>query len=321
MSKKTIRSSFWLVCASAFCAWTPFGGCASKSDGDGSETHFLCSADSDCTTLGTSFRCIEKKCTKPATNDARSEAQTCPPSPHYYPHDGGPPEVPPPGFVDAGIYGCYPPRELAPSGWMPAGPRTPCQGTLWSCTYAPTALPCGACSNPGEVCGVGVAAVCDCGAGPFVDVYDDEWGCKCVDGQWDCRLVGASGASCTICGDACLNETRSTPYTPGMVVAGQAGVTVALTSNPAPPALGDNAWTFMVNDPGGAPVSGATITVTQVMVDHGHGGAKTVVVTDLGGGRYRAAPVNFNMVGYWETTLLVKKAPLDDEVVIKLCVQ
>lgn len=166
-----------------------------------------------------------------------------------------------------------------------------------------------------------VAAICDCGVGPFVDVYWDVWGCKCQSGQWDCRVVGASGASCTSCNDACVNETRSTPYSPGMVVTGQSGVTVALTSNPAPPALGDNTWTFMLKDPAGALLPGATITVTQNMVDHGHAGAKAVVVTDLGGGQYRAAPVNFNMSGYWETTLLVKKAPIDDEVVIKLCVQ
>jgi hypothetical protein len=65
------------------------------------------------------------------------------------------------------------------------------------------------------------------------------------------------------------------------------------------------------------------------MVDHAHGGAKAIVVTELGGGEYRAAPVNFNMSGYWETTLVVKTGGLDcpscgnidDRVVIKLCVQ
>jgi selenophosphate synthetase-related protein len=106
-----------------------------------------------------------------------------------------------------------------------------------------------------------------------------------------------------------------------MVVTGSAGVTVALTSTPAPPSLGDNTWTFTVQDSGAVAITGATITARQFMVDHAHGGAKVIVVTDLGGGIYRAAPVNFNMSGYWETTLHIVKAPIDDEVVIKLCVQ
>jgi hypothetical protein len=96
---------------------------------------------------------------------------------------------------------------------------------------------------------------------------------------------------------------------------------VALTSEPAPPLVGDNIWTFAVKDSGGAPVPGATITASQNNVDHGHGGSKVIVVTDLGGGTYRAAPVNFNMPGYWETTFHVEKAPIDDRVVINLCVQ
>lgn len=166
-----------------------------------------------------------------------------------------------------------------------------------------------------------VAAVCDWGAGPFVDIYWDQWECRCESGQWNCGITGASGSSCFAAGRECVNETRGTPYAPGMVVTGSAGLTVALTSTPAPPSVGDNTWTFTVKDSGSAPVPGATITASQVMVDHQHNGAKVIVVTDLGGGTYRAAPVNFNMSGYWETTLHIVKAPIDDEVVIKLCVQ
>jgi hypothetical protein len=192
---------------------------------------------------------------------------------------------------------------------------------LGRCTYLPTALPCGACGSPGYQCALGVAAICDWGAGPFVDAYDDQWGCRCEGGQWECGVIAPSGASCFMPGRECVNETRSTPYSPGMVFAGASGVTVSLTSTPAPPSQGDNTWTFTVKDSGGVVVPGATITASQEMVDHGHGGVRAVVVTDLRGGSYQAAPVNFNMPGYWETTLHVQKAPIDDRVVIKLCVQ
>lgn len=118
----------------------------------------------------------------------------------------------------------------------------------------------------------------------------------------------------------CANDHRALAYTPGMSDTGPAGVTVALSSSvPAPPAVGDNDWTLLVTDSSGA-VTGASITVAQLMPDHGHGGVKAVAVTEVGGGVYDASPVNFNMSGYWETTVEVKKSAVDDRVVIKLCI-
>lgn len=75
-----------------------------------------------------------------------------------------------------------------------------------------------------------------------------------------------------------------------------------------------------MTDSSGDSIAGASITLTQYMPDHGHGGVKTIAVTELGGGRYDASPVNFFMSGYWETTVEVKKAATDDKVVIKLCI-
>jgi hypothetical protein len=179
--------------AIAASAAIQLAGCATKSDGDGSETHFLCTADSDCEPHGDGYRCVERTCT---------------------------------------------------------------------------------------------------------------------------TVAGPEGSD-----TSCFDDTRARPYSPGMVFPGSNGVTVALTSTPAPPSLGDNTWTFSLTDGVGAPVFGATITAEQEMIEHRHGGSKAIGVTDIGGGSYRAAPVNFNMSGYWETTLHVVKAPIDDGVVIKLCVQ
>jgi hypothetical protein len=120
---------------------------------------------------------------------------------------------------------------------------------------------------------------------------------------------------------SCDEETRAPPYSAGMTFEGSEGVTIALTdSAPAPPILGNNTWTLDVTDASGAPLADATITATQFMVDHGHPGSRTIYVTSLGEGSYKAAPVNFNMSGYWETTFTVKTAALEDTIVVKTCI-
>lgn len=159
MSKKTIRNRWihWLG-AVAGAAVIAILGCATKSDGDGSESHFLCSVDSDCVTHGTGNRCVEQKCTSTAGPEAGATGGSgntmngtggdvaCP-DPFYYPPGtavgSGPPSESPPGFVDGGVYGCHAPRNMAPSSWTTSGSLPACPGTSGSCTYAPTALPRG----------------------------------------------------------------------------------------------------------------------------------------------------------------------------------
>lgn len=119
----------------------------------------------------------------------------------------------------------------------------------------------------------------------------------------------------------CASETRAEPYKAGMTFQGSAGVVIALMdANPAPPHKGDNVWTLDIKGPDGNPIPDATITVTQLMVDHGHPGAKNPDITSLGGGSYKADPVNFNMSGFWETTFEVKTDTLDDKVDVKMCI-
>lgn len=121
--------------------------------------------------------------------------------------------------------------------------------------------------------------------------------------------------------DECASDTRAEPFSAGMTFEGTNGMTIGLMdSDPAPPALGDNTWTLDLKDSSGAEVADATMTVKQTMVDHGHGGSKTIKVTSLGGGSYKAAPVNFNMSGYWETEFTVTTASGDSTIVVKTCI-
>ena len=119
---------------------------------------------------------------------------------------------------------------------------------------------------------------------------------------------------------SCAEEVRAVPYQPGMSVTSQAGSFVVKVldstwTDPAgrvlsePPAKGTNVWTIEVDDATtAAPVDGLTITVTPRMPDHRHG-TKTVAVTPAGAGQYTVNPLYLYMVGYWEITLGISRAP------------
>jgi len=232
MSMKTIRNSAVVrfITGSALL-WSLLVACGKTTDGDGSESHFVaCGEDSDCTSVGSNYLCIDKKCAPADTLEAGS---------------GG---------------------------------------------------------------GTGAAGAGNGGGG----------------------TGGANGGSAGVAppdSQACINETRSTPYSEGVVATGSTGVSVALVnalaSQPgisASPRVGDNDWRLTVKDAGGNPLTNATLALSAFMPDHGHGFAKVPVVTELGGGDYDANPVNFNMPGYWEVTVDVRKGPLDEKVVFKLCI-
>lgn len=105
-----------------------------------------------------------------------------------------------PSLFDGGTFGCHAERILAPDGWLQgiASDTPDCVGNS-DCLYKPKDLPCGACQEEGFVCSMGVWSPCDCGRGPFLDNFFDPWYCKCLDGNWDCRVVAPSGASCFVC--------------------------------------------------------------------------------------------------------------------------
>jgi len=76
---------------------------------------------------------------------------------------------------------------------------------------------------------------------------------------------------------------------------------VTLTAaEPTQFSLGDNDWTLSVSGANGDPAAGVAFVVNPWMPEHRHGAVKTVVVTDLGDGKYEAKPINANMPGVWD---------------------
>lgn len=131
---------------------------------------------------------------------------------------------------------------------------------------------------------------------------------------------------------SCADETRATPYSPGMSVTSLNGAFVVKLMNSVfvvngkplseAPAKGEDTWTIEVDDAAtGVPVDGVTMTVTPRMPDQRHG-TTPVGVTAAGSGTYTLDPVNLFMAGYWEVTigLGAATAASADSAVFRICV-
>ena len=121
----------------------------------------------------------------------------------------------------------------------------------------------------------------------------------------------------------CAAETRDEEFVMGLTKAGeqQRLEFKLLSSDPAPPARGDNIWILQLSTMAAPvmPVTGAVMTVTPFMPDHEHGSGKTVTITPLAEpGQYRLEPVNMWMPGLWETTIQVSSGA-SDRVVFRFC--
>ena len=124
----------------------------------------------------------------------------------------------------------------------------------------------------------------------------------------------------------CAKETRADNFVIGFEKAGQLGKLSfkVMDMSPAPPTHDDNTWTIQINAMAagavGAPVTGATMSVTPYMPDHGHPSAKSVTVEpQTSAGQYKLSPVNTWMPGLWETTINVNGVD-GDKVVLKVCI-
>jgi hypothetical protein len=97
-----------------------------------------------------------------------------------------------------------------------------------------------------------------------------------------------------------------------------------MSATPAPPARGDNTWVVEIDSMAsgvvGAPMDGASITVTPYMPAHGHGTGVVANVTATGTtGQYSLAPVNMFMTGVWVTTIAASVGTVKDSAVYTFC--
>jgi len=125
----------------------------------------------------------------------------------------------------------------------------------------------------------------------------------------------------------CATETRDDTFVVGLEKAGDAGMLdfKLISADPAPPARNDNTWVIQVNAMSsgvvGAPVDGASLSITPFMPDHQHGAGKSVLVTpEASPGQYKLAPINMWMPGLWETTIDAQSASGNDTVVFRFCI-
>jgi hypothetical protein len=126
---------------------------------------------------------------------------------------------------------------------------------------------------------------------------------------------GAGGLSGDV---SCATDERVDTYTAGLRKEGESDVLsfAIVTSEPAPPAKGSNAFEVEVADSDGAAQAG-DLRVSLFMPDHGHGTSVTPVVTyDEDTGRFTLTPLYLFMAGVWRITFEFRadpdaKAPLD----------
>lgn len=126
-------------------------------------------------------------------------------------------------------------------------------------------------------------------------------------------------------GSKCANETRDDVYAASLRKAGAGGLFdfVLVAATPAPPAKGDNSWTVEVDGiGGGAPLTGASLTATPFMPDHGHGTPIVPVATPIEQpGQFQVTPINLWMPGLWQVTLEATTSAATDKAVYAFCIE
>ena len=104
-------------------------------------------------------------------------------------------------------------------------------------------------------------------------------------------------------GDSCTGEGDT--FRVGLSKTSMSGsFTVELTdANPAPPALGTNAWKLRIKDANGNDVAGATVNISLYMPKHAHSQPGTVGDDKKGGGFYDITDLNLVMPGLFDITV------------------
>ncbi len=111
-------------------------------------------------------------------------------------------------------------------------------------------------------------------------------------------------------------------YTENLSVTGSSHVfqVVLVSSDPAPPARGNDTWTIRVLDSSGNPVPNPTVSVTPYMPRHGHGTSILVSVTTNPDGTFTLTPLNLFMPGLWTITINVTAGSQTDSAVFGFCI-
>ena len=103
-------------------------------------------------------------------------------------------------------------------------------------------------------------------------------------------------------------------YASGLTVTSTSGSHkyVLLTSDPAPPARGNDTWTIKITDAQGNALSGLSASVLPFMPDHGHGTSVNASITPNSDGTYTVTPLYFFMPGVWRISFSVPPNQMSD---------
>lgn len=112
----------------------------------------------------------------------------------------------------------------------------------------------------------------------------------------------------------CQNDPRVMNYVSGLTVTSTSGAHkyVLLSSDPAPPARGNDTWKIKITDAQGNALSGLSASVLPFMPDHGHGTSVNASITANSDGTYTVTPLYFFMPGVWRISFSVPPTQQSD---------
>jgi hypothetical protein len=119
----------------------------------------------------------------------------------------------------------------------------------------------------------------------------------------------------------CETNPKAEVYAAGMKQSGDGSKLsfVLVSSDPGPPLRGTNTWKVKVLDTAGQPVTGATLTVTPFMPEHGHGSQVVPTVT-AEGDQYEITNLYLFMPGLWQITVKAVSGGTTDSAAFTFCV-
>jgi hypothetical protein len=124
-------------------------------------------------------------------------------------------------------------------------------------------------------------------------------------------LFCACGGGASTPSDAGPPAFTAPPFESATSVSG--ALTVAVQSDPSPPARGQNALRFTITGTDGGAMNGLSLSVQPWMPEMGHGSSVAPVVTPEDGGIYDITNVYLAMPGTWEMRTTVD-GPQSDHV-------